>query len=168
MRPSSFGDRICRWSLVLAVTMLVSSGCKTETSPTFNGVTTDTLFTVEGGDVILDVKKITPAAVATSPATNPGSIEFALTCKFPNSGIRWGWYYLREDGVGAVFQSVGCPQSFLQAKQSFGVKNTIEYDFIQGHTARLRLAVAANADALMNGGPYIYLGTRDIVTWTFQ
>jgi len=153
--------------LFVLLTSLAAFGCKTETSPTFNGVTNDTLFTVEGGDVTMRIAAIRPAAVATITDANPASIQFSVTCKFPNSGIRWGWYYLRDDGLGQVFQAVGCPQTILQVEQKFGFAFSVDHDFVLGHTARLRLAVAANADALMNGGPYTYLGTRDIVTWTF-
>jgi hypothetical protein len=160
-----FAERVGWLGCLLLI--FAAPACKTETSPTFEGITTDTQFTVKGADVTMDIAAIQPAAVATITDANPGSIEFSVTCKFPNSGIRWGFYFLREDGTGQVFQAVGCAQTVLQVHQGFGTRNSIEYDFVHGHTARLRLAVAANADALMNGGPYTYLGTRDIVTWTF-
>jgi len=151
--------------VVMAIVGL--SACKTETSPTFNGVTSDTLFTIEGGGVTMDVAVIKPAAGATVSGANPGILEFTVRCKDPFAGIRWGFQYLREDNSLAVFQAVGCPVTNLQAQQKFGGQATSEYDFVRGHTVRLRMVVAANADALMNGGPFTYVGTRDIVTWNF-
>ena len=170
MRPFTHRFQRIWWlQAVLAAAFFVSTGCKTETSPTFNGITGDTLFTVEGGGVTMDVAVIRPAAVATISKTTLANIEFSVRCKFPNSGTRWAFYFLREDESARVFgPAAGCPQSILQAQQTFGGQNASEYEFLKGHTTRFRLAVAANADALLNGGPYIYLGTRDIVTWTFE
>ena len=155
-------------SLIVAA-VVVASACHSETSPTFEGIYSgDTLFTVEGGGVTMDVARIRPDAVATIPRPTTASVDFSLRCKDAKSGVRWSFYFLRDDQTTLVTgPAAGCPTSFLQAQQKFGLVPD-EYEFLRGHTTRLRVAVAANANDLLNGGPYTYLGTRDIATWTFE
>ena len=158
-----------RLLVVLVLTTFVSSACKTEYAPNAPGETGKILVEINGGPVNLQITSILPSAVATLSPTDRAELSFTTRCSGAGTAtVRWGFLFLRDDDAIAVFQAVGCPQTVpLQAIQTWTFRTlSSEYAFAHGHTIRLRLAVAASADALMNGGPYVYFGTRDIATWT--